>query len=81
MRFLLGKAVLIPFIIGICGCSVIDPMTKTESVKPWQKGILAKQQMTLGGSPIDAYVDSHIYYSKEGSTGGTSVGGGGCGCN
>ena len=26
-------------------------------------------------------VDDHIYFSKEGSTGGSDVGGGGCGCN
>lgn len=63
------------------GCSLLEPMSKIEPVKPWQKGILAKQQMSLEGSPIDKYVDDHIYFSKEGSTGGTGVGGGGCGCN
>jgi hypothetical protein len=26
-------------------------------------------------------IDEHIYFSKEGSTGGQDVGGGGCGCN
>jgi hypothetical protein len=26
-------------------------------------------------------IDEHIYFSKEGSTGGQEVGGGGCGCN
>jgi len=56
-------------------------MTNFETVKPWQKGILAKEEMALEGDPIDAYVNDHIYFSKEGSTGGTSVGGGGCGCN
>jgi hypothetical protein len=56
-------------------------MFKSEDVKPWQKGILAKKQMSLQGDPIDGYVDEHIYFSKEGSTGGKGVGGGGCGCN
>lgn len=56
-------------------------MTTFESVKPWQKGILAKEEMALEGDSLDAYVNDHIYFSKEGSTGGTSVGGGGCGCN
>jgi hypothetical protein len=56
-------------------------MTQIETVKPWQKGILAKKEMSLEGSQIDGYVNDHIYFSKEGSTGGTSVGGGGCGCN
>ncbi|WP_396587867.1 DUF4266 domain-containing protein [Bermanella sp. R86510] len=62
-------------------CSVLEPMTTFEPVKPWEKGILAKPQMDIAGDPIDKYVDDHIYYSKEGSTGGTGVGGGGCGCN
>ena len=26
-------------------------------------------------------VDEHVYFSKEGSSGGQNVGGGGCGCN
>jgi hypothetical protein len=65
----------------LTGCSVLGPMFKSEDVKPWQKGILAKKQMSLQGDPIDGYVDEHIYFSKEGSTGGKGVGGGGCGCN
>jgi len=56
-------------------------MTKVEKVQPWQKGTLAKKQMALEGDAIDRYVDEHIYFSKEASTGGTGVGGGGCGCN
>ena len=65
----------------LSGCSVFQPMFTPEEVKPWQKGILAKKQMSLQGDPIDSYVDEHIYFSKEGSTGGKGVGGGGCGCN
>jgi hypothetical protein len=63
------------------GCSIIEPMTKVEKVQPWQKGTLAKKQLALEGDAIDRYVDEHIYFSKEASTGGTGVGGGGCGCN
>jgi len=70
------------FIVGsLQGCSLLDPMFTQEDVKPWQKGILAKKEMSLQGDPIDGYVDEHIYFSTEGSTGGKSVGGGGCGCN
>ncbi len=65
----------------LSACSLITPITHSESVKPWQKGILAKKEMSLTGDAIDQYVDDHIYFSKEGSTGGASVGGGGCGCN
>ncbi len=56
-------------------------MRKVEKVKPWEKNILAKDEMKLSGSPVESYFDSHIYFSKEASTGGSGVGGGGCGCN
>ncbi len=65
----------------LSACSVLEPMFTVEEVKPWQKGVLAKKEMSLEGDTIDQYVDDHIYFSKEGSTGGASVGGGGCGCN
>lgn len=81
MRSSLFKILLTSLIVGICGCSFIEPMAKIETVKPWQKGILAKPEMAIAGDAMDKYVDEHIYFSKEGSTGGTSVGGGGCGCN
>ncbi len=54
---------------------------KMEPVKPWQRGILAQEAMQLDADPTEALADEHIYFSKEGSTGGTGVGGGGCGCN
>lgn len=68
-------------VILLSGCSTYREITKVEEVKPWEKGVLAKETMLLEGSPIDSYVDDHIYFSKEASTGGTGVGGGGCGCN
>ncbi len=54
---------------------------KMEPVKPWQKGTLAEDAMQLDGDPTESFADEHIYFSKEGSTGGRGVGGGGCGCN
>jgi len=73
---------LLPILtLVLSGCSLIAPMIESEPVKPWQKKILAKKEMSLAGDPIDQYVDDPIYFSKEGSTGGASVGGGGCGCN
>ena len=53
-----------------------------ENVKPWQKGILAKDSMKAnGGNNLFGGFQNHIYFSKEGSKGGGGVGGGGCGCN
>ena len=50
-------------------------------VKPWQRDVLARADMQLGGNPLDAAIDDHLYFSKEASSGGRSFAGGGCGCN
>lgn len=50
-------------------------------VQPWQRGHLAQKKMQLEPYPLDTFLDEHIYFSKEGSSGGRGVGGGGCGCN
>ena len=51
------------------------------AVHPWDRDLLADKRMTLVPSPTQRAIDDHIYFSKEGSTGGQTVGGGGCGCN
>ncbi|MBT3530627.1 MAG: DUF4266 domain-containing protein [Gammaproteobacteria bacterium] len=50
-------------------------------IQPWERGILAQEEMRLVSDPIAARLDDHIYFSKEASSGGASFGGGGCGCN
>jgi len=50
-------------------------------VKPWDRDLLAQKKMQLVTHPMVNSIDEHIYFSKEGSTGGQDVGGGGCGCN
>ena len=59
----------------VAGCSSMD------TVKPWDKDILAKQSMRPVSDYFENFYDEHIYFSKEASSGGQSVGGGGCGCN
>ena len=58
----------------VSGCSSLG-------VKPWQHDLLAREDMQLGGSPVDTAIDDHMYFSKEASSGGHSFAGGGCGCN
>lgn len=58
----------------LSGCSSLG-------VQPWERDLLAKDEMALISSPIDASLDDHIYFSKEATSGGRSFGGGGCGCN
>ncbi len=50
-------------------------------VQPWERDLLAKDSMQLVQDPMDNFYDEHIYFSKEASSGGQGVGGGGCGCN
>ena len=75
MRFKwLGLFFLVGGAAFVAGCSAIG-------VKPWQRDLLSRQDMQLNGSPIDAAIDDHVYFSKEASSGGRSFAGGGCGCN
>lgn len=66
--------ILLPalLLVLISGCA---------EVKPWQRNILAQQDMQLVPDKIEAYIDDHVYFSKEAATGGRGIGGGGCGCN
>ncbi len=54
---------------------------KSLGVAPWERDVLAKREMLLDADPVQDGLDDHIYFSKEGSSGGRGFGGGGCGCN
>ncbi|ASK69415.1 DUF4266 domain-containing protein [Shewanella bicestrii] len=60
--------------LGVSGCSSLG-------VQPWEKGQLARADMALDSEKLDQALDDHIYFSKEGSSGGRAFAGGGCGCN
>ena len=60
--------------LSLQGCASVG-------VEPWQRDVLARPEMSLDASPVDAAIDDHIYFSKEASSGGRGFGGGGCGCN
>ena len=68
--WLLGALIL--FLPLASGCA---------TVKPWQRETLADPIMQPGRNPIAAAQLDHIYFSREAASGGTTVGGGGCGCN
>jgi hypothetical protein len=58
----------------MCGCAALG-------VQPWDRDLLARDEMRLDANPVDAAIDEHMYFSKEASSGGRSYAGGGCGCN
>ncbi len=70
------KWIILLFFVNMYGCA-----TTIQSVQPWEKGYLAKQEMLLESDSMDAAFVEHTYSSKEASSGGAGVGGGGCGCN
>jgi Domain of unknown function (DUF4266) len=70
----------VTFLVVLGGAAVASGCTSL-GVKPWQRDVLARADMQLGGNPLDAAIDDHLYFSKEASSGGRSFAGGGCGCN
>lgn len=66
--------ILIGTLLLIAGCS-------SMGVEPWERDVLAKDEMQLTTDALEAATDDHIYFSKEASSGGRGFGGGGCGCN
>ena len=67
--------------IMVAICCLMISACSGWGVQPWERDLLAKQEMQLISDPIEAGLDDHIYFSKEASSGGASFGGGGCGCN
>ena len=68
MRWLLVPVLL----FGVGGCA---------RVKPWQRERLAGRPMRVEKDRAEKKLDSHVEEYREGSIGGSGVGGGGCGCN
>ena len=50
-------------------------------VQPYERGTLAKPVMAESLDPLETAMTDHAYFSREASSGGNGVGGGGCGCN
>ena len=74
MKKLLLSALAVAMLGSLSGCASLG-------VEPWQRDVLARDEMSLGHDPVTAGLDDHIYFSKEASSGGRGFGGGGCGCN
>jgi hypothetical protein len=69
---LAGAAVLAALAFSVTGCTTVEP---------WQRGNLADYTMRADRDPLQGPMTEHIYFSREASSGGRGVGGGGCGCN
>lgn len=74
MKFIRLSSLLLA-LAASAGCSSLTP------VQPWEKGNLARPEMTFESNVLEEKFVEHIYGSKENASGGNGVGGGGCGCN
>lgn len=63
--------------LALGGCAAVPRV----DVAAFEKGDLARPAMQFDADRLEASFADHIYFSKEGASGGRSVGGGGCGCN
>lgn len=74
VKSMLKLIIPLVIVIALSGCS-------SMGVEPWERDVLAKDEMQLVSDPLEVAIDDHIYFSKEASSGGRGFGGGGCGCN
>ena len=68
--------IMLAFLVStqLVGCASLG-------VQPWERDLLAKEEMALDSEGNDLGLDDHIYFSKEATSGGRAFAGGGCGCN
>jgi hypothetical protein len=73
---------MIKILLIALGVSLLMGCSLVKEVKPWEKETLAQPIMQFAGlHPEVTKFESHVYFSKEASRGGSGVAGGGCGCN
>ncbi|MDI7776264.1 DUF4266 domain-containing protein [Asticcacaulis sp. EMRT-3] len=69
-----GGCLLLGAFASMGGCSSLG-------AKAWNRDLMARRSMQPVTHPLIAAADDHIYFSKEGASGGRTFDGGGCGCN
>jgi len=68
-------------LLTLASLSLLQACSGITPVAPWQKGTLARPEMTFEWDKLESDYAEHTYSSKESASGGAGVGGGGCGCN
>jgi len=70
-----------PKLIALLLLLILSALSACTPVSPWQKEAFSKRQMALTTDPLEERFRLHQQASKEASSGGYGLGGGGCGCN
>jgi hypothetical protein len=68
-------------LLGLLGALLLLGSAGCATVRPEQRAILADPTMQFDEKSADRAALEHTLDNREGSTGGGSVRGGGCGCN
>ena len=79
------RAIEARVVIKVSGCllgaALLCESAGCATVRPEQRAILADPTMQFDEKSTDQAALEHALENREGSTGGGSVRGGGCGCN
>jgi len=65
----------------VCAWALALSAAGCVTVRPEQRAVLADPSMQFDADPGDGAAREHVLENREGSSGGRSVKGGGCGCN
>jgi hypothetical protein len=68
MRLRLRTLLPLAALLVVGGCANIG------GVKPWQRDLLSREEMSPQSEPLDRRFDDHLYDCKEGTSGGRSLG-------
>ncbi len=75
------RALLLRCLLAVGGVVCALGASGCVTVRPEQRAVLADPTMQFDADPGDEAARDHVLENREGSSGGTSVKGGGCGCN
>jgi len=68
-------------LVQLLGVLLLLTLASCVTVRPEQRAVMADPTMQFDHDPGDTAAREHVLENREGSSGGTSVKGGGCGCN
>jgi hypothetical protein len=71
----------VPKTLKIVTGLIVLLLASCQTVEPWERDRLAKQDMQLTPNVLDARLADQVFFSKEAASGGGASAGGGCGCN
>jgi hypothetical protein len=61
-------------------CVWLTTLVGCSQVAPWERGLLAKEAMSLNPHPLHRAQRTHLHNSREAASGDDVAAGGGCGC-